>query len=415
MSSHVFSVMKAYQMQLLVQGAVFEWDKKNPWVERGKDGRFGSGGSKTELSVEKADGDKDTGLFSKKELLKIVGHITGEKKVDTTEAEKVIDDIKKDTKNISVIDKISKVIEENKENLAAIAGAVAVLAAVSFICHRSSAFKTLKDFAKKNGINLDRLKLGKNVEKEIPGESSVHLDSIYGTIHELADEELKMVCKTNGISVPQVSMMTGGISQNNDYCTRGIYNKENNPIIERTESLIRGLNIDDLTYSEKPSILIMKKNGEVQVVVQGMTTNRTDYRGRRIRNAITFRMKDEGIKTENFARRLTKVFLDGDLDEIVEDCTNIVEDTKDAYFNLDTAKLISKVSTKVDNIKNNAKLIGRNISSTQNADEAFKELSKELTEFSLPWKDGVLLAVSKGITDSKKLKNAGVYRGIARL
>lgn len=42
MKKHPDSVMKVYQMQLLIQGAAFEWDKKNSWVERGRDGRTGT-------------------------------------------------------------------------------------------------------------------------------------------------------------------------------------------------------------------------------------------------------------------------------------------------------------------------------------------------------------------------------------
>lgn len=62
MSKHIDLVMKVYQMQILIQGSVFEWDKKNPWVERGEGGKFAksaSTGTQTDDGKQSATVQKD--------------------------------------------------------------------------------------------------------------------------------------------------------------------------------------------------------------------------------------------------------------------------------------------------------------------------------------------------------------------
>jgi hypothetical protein len=67
MSNPIDSVFKSYQLQILCEGAAFEWDKKNSWVNRGEGGKFAkSAGSSTE------DADKESTSGAKDKIFKSV-------------------------------------------------------------------------------------------------------------------------------------------------------------------------------------------------------------------------------------------------------------------------------------------------------------------------------------------------------
>lgn len=197
----------------------------------------------------------------------------------------------------------------------------------------------------------------------------------------------------------KIYVQSRGFSQDDDYCWQ-----PEPPVILITNR------INDLIQSESPSVVLARYNGELLLLVTGLESiERTDFRGRIIRNSVVW-VGEDSEENEQKLRAIAASAL-GDLlkDYIDSAVTFGGEDGFEVDFDaIDQLKIkqVRIVETKSEN------KIGKNSQFLKN------DLADEIEERCLPKGNGfnnTPLLVVTGIKSEHALKQAGVWRGLSNL
>lgn len=197
----------------------------------------------------------------------------------------------------------------------------------------------------------------------------------------------------------KISVQSRGLSQDDDYCWQG-----EAPVILRTNR------INDLIQSESPSVVLARYDGELLLLVTGLESRqRTDFRGRIIRNSVAWVGKD----SEENEQKLRAIAASALRDLLKDDIDNAVTFGGENGFEVDFDAIDQLKIEKVRIFETKSeKKIGKNSQSLKDV------LAYEIEERCLPKGNGfnnTPLLVVTGIKSEDALKQAGVWRGLSNL
>lgn len=154
------------KVQLDLIQAAFEWDKKNPWVQRGEGGRFGTSTS----STEKIEENKAKNFLTEK-LKEIKNNISSvikssnpsftdtDKREGDDIIEKLEDELKKESEENDLKSKYLELLKENTASAGLTAAALVGLAALLVITKKKEAAVEIQHILAKEQIKIDNINL----------------------------------------------------------------------------------------------------------------------------------------------------------------------------------------------------------------------------------------------------------------
>ncbi len=219
----------------------------------------------------------------------------------------------------------------------------------------------------------------------------------------------------------EIYVQSAGVSEEQDYCWQEI--KDNSQEWVEEPGLVT--DFKHLLQTESPSILIVRKNNQLILLVTGMkASKRKDYRGRPIRNSIAFIADDDESGEQSIcgiAVQALRDELENVIDKLIvegEKCGFKVafkifiqktENTLTIYFK-ELDKNVEKLCVEVDTQATLPELkIGKNSKDNK------EKIAQELTALKLPTIDQPELVVVTGIKAENTLTEVRVWRGLSNL
>ena len=204
----------------------------------------------------------------------------------------------------------------------------------------------------------------------------------------------------------KICVQSAGFAPEHGYCWLSINEDSQNQV----DAPILVEKFSHLIQSEVPSVVIARNSGELLLLVTGLKAGeRTDFRGRKIRNSVSWVCKNSDEKfLRKIAIRTLRSFLgrdslQEDIDKAVKaDNKNGVEVSFEAINQLQLE----------DNITDDAPEEKRRIA--PNSPQEVDELINALEQYKLPNGDG-LLVVYTGIKAESALDEAVIWWGLSSL
>jgi hypothetical protein len=194
----------------------------------------------------------------------------------------------------------------------------------------------------------------------------------------------------------KISVRSSGIGRDFDYSWKGD---------ELSEYYYK---VKHLIESESPSIILKKEVDSLFLVVTGVKSDRTDFKGRKIRNSVLW-LTDNSLESEKGLRSLASLALKG---EIESDFNRLITSDEKQDFQFNKAAL-QEMAFLTEGIQSQELDKIRNLNQIAKLEEDLKkELAKELETYCLPNRIGVLVVVT-GIKSENTLKEANVWRGLS--
>jgi len=182
---------------------------------------------------------------------------------------------------------------------------------------------------------------------------------------------------------------------------------------EKEPMFINDYKIHDLIEPEEFCLVICREHdtSNLLLLITGLESKRESPRGDKISNSVAWVW--ENNDNDNELRNLAVQALEDKLAETIDKA--ITEEKNGEYgFTINGDKIkpdeLTDVELAIENEPNEC--IKSNIEHKN--DESKKKLAEELKQRKLPKKDGLLVVVT-GFTPAKKLKEAGVWRGLSKL
>ena len=192
-----------------------------------------------------------------------------------------------------------------------------------------------------------------------------------------------------------IYVQSRGFSQDDDYCW-----------LPEVPPILRENRVNDLIQSESFSVVLARYSKKLLLLVTGLPAQeRTDFRGRKIRNSVAWVLED----SEASERELRAIADFALRDLLANSIDSAIKFGGEQGFEVSFNDLERLNLEEVDNFP--AKLesqIG------QNSQELREKLAFELNQRHLPKDNGALVVVT-GIKSESALMEAGVWRGLSSL
>ena len=204
----------------------------------------------------------------------------------------------------------------------------------------------------------------------------------------------------------KIYVQTAGFSPEHDYCWLSVNKDSQNQVDEPI--LIKEFR--QLIQNEVPSVVIARNSGELLLLITGLKAGeRTDFRGRKIRNSIAWVCENSDEKfLRKIAIRTLRSFLGED--SLQDDVDKAVKDDNKDGIEV-SFETVDRLKWE-DNVTDDTPKEERRIA--PNSEEEVKKLIKGLEEYKLPDGDGPLV-VYTGIKAESALDEAVIWWGLSSL
>lgn len=210
----------------------------------------------------------------------------------------------------------------------------------------------------------------------------------------------------------KIYILSRGVSEKHDYCWQQIDKNSQQRVDE--PSLVK--KFKHLIQSEAPSIVLARESCELLLLVTGIkASERTDYRGRQIRNSVAWVDKatddNEKVLRAIAVRALQSFLSKNEEPSLKKEIDYAVQPDDKEGFKVDFEALQAhKIAESIS--------VGESAPDLQNkigkSDKRASELLEELKECHLPKEEGPLV-VFTGIKAKSALEQSEVWRGLSNL
>ncbi len=183
-----------------------------------------------------------------------------------------------------------------------------------------------------------------------------------------------------------------------------------NKFIFEVPPLLKIISVGELIQSQKYSIVLARKDGQLVLLVTGLFSERTDFMNRPIRNSVAW-VEEDSPENEQIIRSLAVLALRDKqtLENKVNEAVLNIGATSDYHFEVDREK-INQLSELIQ-VQSNNKFKEDNYIGNSSA-ELQEEVGLELQSNCLPNRDGVLVLVTTLKTESN-LKKYKIWRALS--
>lgn len=192
-----------------------------------------------------------------------------------------------------------------------------------------------------------------------------------------------------------IYVQSRGFSQDDDYCW-----------LPEFPPIIRENRVNDLIQSESFSVVLARYSQKLLLLVTGLIAQeRTDFRGRRIRNSVAWVLED----SEASERKLRAIAASALRDSLTASINSAIKFGGEHGFevSLDDLERLN-----LEEVHNFQPIVDSKVG--QNSQKLRHDLAYELEERPLPPENGALVVVT-GIKSESALMQAGVWRGLSNL
>ncbi|MBO3461015.1 hypothetical protein G7B40_040575 [Aetokthonos hydrillicola Thurmond2011] len=162
-----------------------------------------------------------------------------------------------------------------------------------------------------------------------------------------------------------------------------------------------------LIHESEPSIVLLRSQGELLLLVSGLRTKRQDKDRRYIRNSIAWITQD--AKEELKLCKIAALVLKNNL-QILENVVPEQSDSSDDYFKVNWQDIENLIPPNIEAPSNSPQENGK---IALFSEQRLQELGDKLERCSLPARDGALVAVTKGFKPKAIFVKANVWRGLS--
>ena len=205
----------------------------------------------------------------------------------------------------------------------------------------------------------------------------------------------------------KIYVQSRGKPQDKDYTWLKV---KESKLIREIPPILKRIRVGELIQSEKYSIVLARNDGELVLLVTGLSGERSDFMNRQIRNSVAW--VEDSPKKERIIRSLAVLALTDKqtLESKVKEAVIEAEATSEYEFEVNREKinqLLSELKPVQD--KNNAIKENR---VGNNSEQLQTEVGSELEKNLLPSRDGVLVLATTLKTESG-LQQYKVWRGLS--
>ena len=204
----------------------------------------------------------------------------------------------------------------------------------------------------------------------------------------------------------RIYVQSRGKPQNKDYTW---LKAEKNHLSRKIPPIIKRIPIAKLIDSRKYSIVVARDDGELVLLVTGLSSQRNDFMNRQIRNSVAW-VVDDNPENEKIIRSLAVCVLTDreKIENEVNEAVNETEANSDYEFNVNSETINQLSDIKVESYSNpnEDNYIG------SDSIELQQEIGLELQTNALPNRDGILVLLTSLKTESA-LKEYEVWRGLS--
>lgn len=204
----------------------------------------------------------------------------------------------------------------------------------------------------------------------------------------------------------KIYVQSRGKPQNKDYTW---LKSEENHLYREIPPILKRISIAKLIDSRKYSIVVARDDGELVLLVTGLSSQRNDFMNRQIRNSVAW-VVDDNPENEKIIRSLAVCVLTDreKVENEVNEAVNETEANSDYEFNVNSEKINQLSDIKVESYSNpnEDNYIG------SDSIELQQEIGLELQTNPLPNRDGILVLLTSLKTESA-LKEYKVWRGLS--
>ncbi|MFP4693305.1 MAG: hypothetical protein ACLFM2_05510 [Halothece sp.] len=204
----------------------------------------------------------------------------------------------------------------------------------------------------------------------------------------------------------KIYVQSRGKPQNKDYTW---LKSEENHLYREIPPILKRISIAKLIDSRKYSIVVARDDGELVLLVTGLSSQRNDFMNRQIRNSVAW-VVDDNPENEKIIRSLAVCVLTDreKVENEVNEAVNETEANSDYEFNVNSEKINQLSDIKVESYSNpnEDNYIG------SYSIELQQEIGLELQTNPLPNRDGILVLLTSLKTESA-LKEYKVWRGLS--
>ena len=183
-----------------------------------------------------------------------------------------------------------------------------------------------------------------------------------------------------------------------------------NNFVREIPPILKRISVSELIDSKKYSLVLARNDGELVLLVTGLSSERIDFMNRPIRNSIAW-VAQYSPENEKIMRSLAVLALRDKeaLEKIVKEAVVETEVSSEYEFGVNRAK-INQLSESIT-VQSNDNSEKRN-KIGNNSPELQREVASELENNRLPDRDGILVLVTSLKTESG-LREYQIWRGLS--